>query len=77
MSYEEEKEIAYTCEILQVMAFPLNRETVTMVVQNYISSTERSNPFSNGIPGDAWWRGFIHRWPSLTINEEATVLAKK
>ncbi len=36
LSYEEEKEIAYTCEILQVMAFPLNRETVTMVVQNYI-----------------------------------------
>ncbi len=66
LSQEEEKEIATTCEILQLMAFPMNKETVGLVVQNYLTGTGRENPFKDGIPGEAWWRGFLRRWPSIT-----------
>lgn len=66
LSHDEEKEINRTCEILQLMAFPMNKETVGMIVKNYLSSTGRPNQFTDGIPGEAWWRGFIRRWPSLT-----------
>ena len=66
LSAAEEKEIAYTCEILQTMAFPLSRDIVSMVVQRYLAQVKRTNPFTNGIPGEAWWKGFLRRWPCLT-----------
>ena len=60
------KEIAYTCEILQTMAFPLSRDIVSMVVQRYLAQVKRTNPFTNGIPGEACWKGFLRRWLCLT-----------
>ena len=46
--------------------FPLDWELVSIVYSSSCSSQEKQNPFINGIPEDAWRRGFLHRCPCLT-----------
>ncbi len=78
LAHDEKKEIAYTCELLQMMAFPMNRNTVSMVIQSYLAKLTRTNPFTtNGIPGEAWWKGFLQRWPSLTERRLSSIPAEK
>jgi len=61
---EEEKEVAYSCQVLQEMGFGMTREMVGATVVDYLTTIGRDNPF-NGQPGFKWWKGFQERFPQL------------
>ena len=67
LSFEEEKEISTSCQVLQQFGFPLNIDTVGIIVRDYLKDCKRANPFKNSLPGYAgdWWEGFLRRWPNL------------
>ena len=60
----EEKEIVYSCQVLQEMGFGMTREMVGAIVVDYLTTVGRDNPF-NGQPGFKWWKGFQKRNPQL------------
>jgi len=61
----EEKEIVTACQVLQEFGFPLTTNVVGQIVKDYLTSTERRNPFTDLTPGYEWWQGFLRRWPVL------------
>ena len=65
LTNDEEKEIYRSCQILQQFGFPLNTDTVGIIVKNYLNGMKRSNPFKQSTPGRDWWEGFLRRWPDL------------
>ena len=65
LSFEEEKEISTSCQVLQQFGFPLNVDTVGIIVRDYLKECKRANPFKNSLPGYDWWEGFLRRWPKL------------
>ena len=70
----EEKEIVYSCQVLQEMGFGMTRDIVGAVVVDYLSTTGRQN-LSNGQPGYKWWKGFQKRFPQL-VDRKAQHLPK-
>ena len=46
----EEQEIEISCQVLQEMGFGLTRETVGVIVVDYLTTIGRDNPF-RGLPG--------------------------
>ena len=54
---EEEKEIVYSCQVLQEMGFEITREMIGAIVVDYLTIIGRDNPFI-GQPGFKWWQGF-------------------
>ena len=46
---EEEKEVVYSCQVLQEMGFGMTREMVGAIVVDYLTTSGRDNPF-NGQP---------------------------
>ena len=62
----EEKEVATSCAVLQEVGFPLTRSTLSIALRDYIEAKGRANPFTDGIPGRAWWSGFFNRNPQLS-----------
>ena len=71
---EEEREIVYSCQVLQEMGFGLTRDVVGAIVIDYLSTIGRGNPF-NGKPGPRWWRGFQTQFPQL-VNRKPQHLPK-
>ena len=71
---EEEREIVYSCQVLQEIGFGLTRDIVGAIVIDYLSTIGRDNPF-NGKPGPRWWRGFQTRFPQL-VNRKPQHLPK-
>ena len=65
LSFEEEKEISTSCQVLQKFGFPLNVDTAGIIVRDYLNDCKRENPFKNSLPGYDWWEGFLRRWPKL------------
>ena len=65
MTMDEEREIYRSCQVLQQFGFPLNVDTVGIIVQEDLNDIKRLNPFANSIPGQNWWEGFLRRWPEL------------
>ena len=51
MTMDEEREIYRSCQVLQQFGFPLNVDTVGIIVQDYLNDIKRLNPFANSIPG--------------------------
>lgn len=62
----EEKEVVTVCAVLQEVGFPLTKSTLSMALKDYIEAKGRANPFTDGIPGRAWWTGFFQRNPQLS-----------
>ena len=60
----EEKEIVYSCQVLQEMGFGMTREMVGAIVVDYLTTVGKDNPF-HGQPGFKWWKGFQKRFPQL------------
>lgn len=56
----EEKEIVYSCQVLQEMGFGMTREMAGAIVVDYLTTVGKDNPF-NGQPGFKWWKGFQKR----------------
>ena len=71
---EEEKEVVYSCQVLQEMGFGMTREMVGAIVVDYLTTIGRDNPF-NGQPGFKWWKGFQKRFPQL-VDRKAQHLPK-
>ena len=65
MTMDEEREIYHSCQVLQQFGFPLNVDTVGIIIRDYLNDIKRLNPFANSIPGWNWWEGFLQRWPEL------------
>ena len=65
LTFEEEKEVVYCCQVLQEVGFGLTKEIVSRVVRDYVTDISRHHPFYEGVPGKHWWSGFLARWPSL------------
>ena len=61
LSFEEEKEISTSCQVLQQFGFPLNIDTVSIIVRDYLKDHKRANPFKNALPGYDWGEGFLRR----------------
>ena len=64
LTHAEEREIVYSCQVLQEMGFGMTRDMVGSIVVDYLSTVGRDNPF-NGQPGYKWWKGFLQRFPQL------------
>ena len=65
LSKEEEDEIVEMCQVFGEWGFGLQKEDVKSVVAQFCQRSKRINHFKNGIPGDDWWAGFLHRHPVL------------
>ena len=65
LTWAEEEELVYCCQVLQEMGFGMTKENVTAIVTDYVSTKGRRNPFHGGVPGKDWWIGFLQRWPKL------------
>ena len=65
LTKDEEMEIVETCQIFAEWGFGLRRQDILQVVTDFCQKTKRKNPFRNGVPGDGWWSGFMHRHPQL------------
>lgn len=70
----EEREIVYSCQVLQEMGFGMTRDMVGSIVVDYLSTVGRENPF-NGPPRYKWWKGFLQRFPEL-VDRKAEHLPK-
>lgn len=64
LTYDEEKEIVYCCQVLQEMGFGMTKDMVCAIVMDYLQSNNRKHSF-NDTPGWDWWKGFRKRWPKL------------
>ena len=65
LTWVEEEELVYCCQVLQEMGFGMTKENVTAIATDYVSTKGRRNPFHGGVPGKDWWIGFLQRWPKL------------
>ena len=65
LSSADEIEIVSTCHLFAEWGFGLSKQDVVNVVTDYLKSTKKPNPFKDGIPGEAWWLGFLKRHPDL------------
>jgi hypothetical protein len=65
LTHDEEQEIIYCCQVLQELGFAITKDSVTSIVCQYLSDTQRPNPFVNSVPGKKWWSLFLKRWPTL------------
>ena len=61
LSFEKEKEISTSCQVLQQFGFPLNVHTVGIIVHDYQKDCNGANPFKNSLSGYNWWKGFLRR----------------
>ena len=66
-----------SCQVLQELGFGLTREIVADVVCSYLKDHGRPSPFTGGIPGAHWWRGFLKRWPKLSERKPQHLSAKR
>ena len=59
----EEKEIVMSLQVLQEIGFGLTKELAGIVISDYLrDQPDQPNPFSHGLPGKDWWKGFLDRW---------------
>ena len=66
LSAAEEAEILYeTCQTFASWGFGLMKEDIINVVAEFVKYHKRHNVFTNGMPGDDWWVGFLRRHPDL------------
>lgn len=56
---KEEEEIVETCSIFVEWGVGLGRREVERVVQSYLKTTKRKNPFKDGAPGERRRSGFL------------------
>ena len=73
----EEKEIVYSCQVLQELGYGLTRAFVTEVVEHYLKQQDKQSIFNNGCPGPDWWEGFLGRWPSLIERKPQHLSSKR
>ena len=53
--------------LLADMGFSLSRETVMCLAFKIVDATQRKHPFKDQKAGCAWFDGFCHRHPKLSI----------
>ena len=63
---EEEYLASYLIQMAQ-MGFGLSSETVMCLVFKIVNTTQRKHPFRDQMAGCAWFNGFYHRHPKLSI----------
>ena len=69
LTKEEESEIAQTCLIFSEWGYGLGKKEVLSVIHDYLKSKKKTHLFPNGIPGEAWWLGFLKRNPQLSLRK--------
>ena len=77
LTLAEEKEVVYSCQVLQELGYGLTRVFVTEIVAHYLKQQDKQSTFNNGCPGADWWEGFLGRWPSLTERKPQHLSSKR
>ena len=57
LTHNEEKEIAYCCQVLQKMGSGTTRDVVSAIVMDYLETNNRQHNFK-GSPRWDWWNAF-------------------
>lgn len=65
LNQEKEKLLVDWIVASAKIGFPLKRKTLFESVQKIIDLDKRPNPFTNGTPGEKWFKGFLRRNPSI------------
>ena len=63
---EEELEIVAAVKFMAKCGLPVDRRDIQSIVQNYMRTVGRPNPFLNDKPGIDWLQGFEKRHPDLS-----------
>ena len=75
LAEDEEAEIVETCKIFAGWGFGLWKEDVKGVVADFCRTTNRTNPFKQGVPGERRLVGRIYTLTSSTFKKETSGLA--
>ncbi|XP_062533950.1 uncharacterized protein LOC134202962 [Armigeres subalbatus] len=74
LSKEEEDKICVWIIGMQQRGFPVQRRSLLLKVQEFLSANPRKTPFKNNCPGRKWFNSFMRRHPTLSLRtpEEVT-----
>ena len=70
LTREEEEKLNEYCLTMCNMGYGLMVEDIRRVAYVIASNSGRSHPFKNGKAGQDWYKGFLRRFPFLTLRKE-------
>ncbi|KAF6213605.1 hypothetical protein GE061_011326 [Apolygus lucorum] len=73
LTKEEEEEIQEWIMICASKGFPRRKLDIASSVAGFLQLDGRANPFSGGIPGKSWFKGFFKRHPQLSLRTSESV----
>lgn len=53
--------------------FPRRKDDILLGVQEFCEKTNRTNPFTNNLPGKGWYQAFMKRHPNLSKRQSESV----
>ena len=64
-----EEQICKVISYCGQFGWPMGKEQLYDLVQNYVKDQGLQTPFKNGRPGRTWYRGFLRRHPEITVRD--------
>ena len=77
LTWHEENAILEYCLGMCKMGYGMTKGGILDLVQTFLQVDGRENPFTNGRPGESWWKGFLKRHPGVGLrNTEPLSLSR-
>lgn len=73
LTQEEEELLVRWISACANKGFPLNKRSLCETVKDLISSDNRPNPFTDGLPGSKWFNAFLKRHPDISHRQAESI----
>lgn len=69
LTMEVEDQLAECLIARSTMGYPCDKSELKRLVQEYVTANNIDTPFTNGMPGNDWYYGFMRRHPRLSLKK--------